>query len=61
MHIKNFDPYDFTKKEINGVPVYYKNLPLMLFTVALQSDDLATAIPLTQMNTVQTWPFGQVV
>lgn len=27
MHIKNFDPYDFTKKEISGVPVYYKNLP----------------------------------
>ena len=27
MHIKNFDPYDFSKKEINGVPVYYKNLP----------------------------------
>ena len=27
MHIKNFDPYDFSKKEIDGVPVYYKNLP----------------------------------
>jgi predicted Zn-dependent peptidase len=27
MHIKNFDPYDFSKKKINGVPVYYKNLP----------------------------------
>ncbi len=27
MNIKNFDPYDFSKKEINGVPVYYKNLP----------------------------------
>ncbi len=27
MNIKNFDPYDFFKKEINGVPVYYKNLP----------------------------------
>lgn len=27
MHIKNFDPYDFSKKEIEGVPVYYKNLP----------------------------------
>lgn len=25
--MKNFDPYDFSKKEINGVPVYYKNLP----------------------------------
>ncbi|MFH1626880.1 MAG: pitrilysin family protein [bacterium] len=24
---KKFDPYDFSKKEINGVPVYYKNLP----------------------------------
>lgn len=27
MHIKNFDPFDFNKKEISGVPVYYKNLP----------------------------------
>ena len=27
MHTKDFDPYDFSKKEINGVPVYYKNLP----------------------------------
>ncbi|MCX6701700.1 MAG: insulinase family protein, partial [Candidatus Zambryskibacteria bacterium] len=27
MHIKNFDPYDFSKKEIDGVIVYYKNLP----------------------------------
>lgn len=27
MHIKNFDPYDFSKKEINGVNIYYKNLP----------------------------------
>ncbi len=27
MSIKNFDPYDFSKKEINGVPIYYKNLP----------------------------------
>lgn len=27
MHIKNFDPFDFKKKEINGVPVYYKNIP----------------------------------
>ena len=27
MHIKNFDPYDFSKKEIDGVTVYYKNLP----------------------------------
>lgn len=27
MYIKNFDPYDFSKKEIEGVPVYYKNLP----------------------------------
>ncbi len=26
MHIQNFDPYDFSKKEIEGVPVYYKNL-----------------------------------
>jgi zinc protease len=27
MHKKDFDPYDFSKKEIDGVPVYYKNLP----------------------------------
>lgn len=27
MHIKNFDPFDFKKKIINGVPVYYKDLP----------------------------------
>lgn len=27
MHIQNFDPYDFSKKEIDGVPVYYKNIP----------------------------------
>lgn len=27
MHIKNFDPYDFSKKNIGGVDVYYKNLP----------------------------------
>src|SRR5579872_3606922 len=27
MHIKDFDPYDFEKKEIHGVPVYWKNLP----------------------------------
>jgi predicted Zn-dependent peptidase len=27
MHIKNFDPYDFSKKEVGGVSVYYKNLP----------------------------------
>ena len=27
MHIKNFDPYDFSKKEVAGVPVYWKNLP----------------------------------
>jgi len=27
MHIKNFDPYDFNKTEISGVPVYWKNLP----------------------------------
>jgi predicted Zn-dependent peptidase len=27
MHIKDFDPYDFSKKEINGTTVYYKNLP----------------------------------
>ena len=22
-----FDPYDFKKKEIEGVPIFYKNLP----------------------------------
>ncbi len=27
MHIKDFDPYDFSKKVVSGVPVYYKNLP----------------------------------
>ncbi len=27
MHIKDFDPYDFSKKTIDGVDVYYKNLP----------------------------------
>lgn len=27
MHIKNFDPYDFNKTEIEGVPVYWKNIP----------------------------------
>ena len=27
MNIKNFDPYDFSKKEIDGVSIYYKNLP----------------------------------
>ncbi len=27
MHLKNFDPFDFKKKIINGVPVYYKNIP----------------------------------
>jgi predicted Zn-dependent peptidase len=27
MQTKNFDPYDFSKKEIDGVSVYYKNLP----------------------------------
>jgi len=27
MHIKNFDPYDFSKKVVEGIPVYYKNLP----------------------------------
>jgi predicted Zn-dependent peptidase len=27
MHNKDFDPYDFEKKEINDVPVYSKNLP----------------------------------
>ncbi len=27
MHIQNFDPYDFSKKDIASVPVYYKNLP----------------------------------
>ncbi|MFZ2621507.1 MAG: pitrilysin family protein [Minisyncoccia bacterium] len=26
--MKKFDPYDFSKKVIDGVPVYYKNLPL---------------------------------
>lgn len=28
MHIENFDPYDFSKKEIDSVPIYYKNIPL---------------------------------
>jgi predicted Zn-dependent peptidase len=27
MNTKIFDPYDFSKKEINGVQIYYKNLP----------------------------------
>ena len=27
MHVKDFDPYDFSKKDIDGVSVYYKNLP----------------------------------
>ncbi len=27
MNKKTFDPYEFSKKEISGVPVYYKNLP----------------------------------
>jgi predicted Zn-dependent peptidase len=27
MHIKDFDSYEFSKREINGVPVYYKNMP----------------------------------
>lgn len=27
MHIKNFDPYDFSRTEIDGVSVYFKNLP----------------------------------
>ncbi len=27
MHLKNFDPYNFSKKKIDGVNVYYKNLP----------------------------------
>jgi zinc protease len=27
MSTNNFDPYDFSKTEIDGVPVYYKNLP----------------------------------
>lgn len=27
MHIENFDPYDFSERDIAGVPVYYKNLP----------------------------------
>ncbi|MEA4910699.1 hypothetical protein SDC9_07809 [bioreactor metagenome] len=27
MHTKKFDPFDFKKKIINGVPVYYKNIP----------------------------------
>ncbi len=26
MQPTNFDPYDFSKKEVSGVPVYYKNL-----------------------------------
>ncbi len=27
MNTANFDPYEFSKKEIDGVPVYYKHLP----------------------------------
>lgn len=27
MHIKDFDPYDFSKEIVNETPVYYKNLP----------------------------------
>ncbi|MBU6370668.1 MAG: insulinase family protein [Patescibacteria group bacterium] len=27
MHLKNFDPYDFEKHDVHGVPVYVKNLP----------------------------------
>lgn len=27
MNENNFDIFDFSKKEINGVPIYYKNLP----------------------------------
>ncbi len=27
MNTKKFDPYEFSKKEIDGVQVYYKNLP----------------------------------
>ncbi len=27
MHIKDFDPFDFNKKEISNVPIYYKHLP----------------------------------
>ncbi len=27
MHIKNFDPYDFSKKDIEGVGIYHKNIP----------------------------------
>jgi len=27
MHIKDFDSYEFSKREIIGVPVYYKNMP----------------------------------
>lgn len=27
MNTKEFDPYDFSKRKIAGVPVYYKNLP----------------------------------
>jgi predicted Zn-dependent peptidase len=27
MSLQNLDPYDFSKKEIHNVPVYYKNLP----------------------------------
>ncbi len=45
MHIKNFDPYDFSKKEIDGVSVYYKNLPWapciyvnVVFNVGAQDD-----------------------
>lgn len=27
MHVKNFDPYDFTTEVIEDTPIYYKNLP----------------------------------
>ncbi len=27
MNTKNFDPYDFSEREIDGVKIYYKNLP----------------------------------
>ncbi len=27
MHLQKFDPYDFSSTTIEGVPVYYKNLP----------------------------------
>jgi predicted Zn-dependent peptidase len=27
MHIKNFDPYEFSLENVDEIPVYYKNLP----------------------------------